>query len=107
MNNPVQVKWCNQNIPNCKLPIAIATRKDDSKKTPKEPSTTEGRKRRKRDVPDDCPVCSDLIVDKIDAGFNAVGGLGLFFSLTEVREISEHFLCNTHEFYRRKNIFIL
>ena len=36
------------------------------------------------DLPQDCLTCSAKIDSKMDKGFNAVGGLGLFFSLTEV-----------------------
>ena len=36
------------------------------------------------DLPQDCITCSAKIDSKMDKGFNAVGGLGLFFSLTEV-----------------------
>ena len=46
-------------------------------------STTAG-KRRKRELPNDCPTCKSFLDDKIDRGFNAAGGLGLFFALTEV-----------------------
>jgi len=31
-----------------------------------------------------CVTCKELLDDKIDKGFNAAGGLGLFFALTEV-----------------------
>ena len=32
-----------------------------------------------------CPTCKAAIQDKINYAFNAAGGLGLFFSFTEVR----------------------
>jgi len=32
---------------------------------------------------DDCQTCYSIISDKVNSGFNAAGGLGLFFSFTE------------------------
>lgn len=37
-----------------------------------------------------CPTCEEAIQDKIDYAFNAAGGLGLFFSFTEVRDERNH-----------------
>jgi len=36
------------------------------------------------DVPDKCYTCYSLISDKVNSGFNAAGGLGLFFSFSEL-----------------------
>jgi len=33
---------------------------------------------------DDCQTCYSIISDKVNSGFNAAGGLGLFFSFTEL-----------------------
>jgi len=33
---------------------------------------------------DKCPTCYSIITDKVNSGFNAAGGLGLFFSFTEL-----------------------
>jgi len=35
-------------------------------------------------VGDDCKTCFSFISDKVNSGFNAAGGLGLFFSFTEL-----------------------
>ena len=47
-------------------------------------TATEGTNVTRPDLPQDCITCSAKIDSKMDKGFNAVGGLGLFFSLTEV-----------------------
>ena len=47
-------------------------------------NATSSGKRRKRDLSVDCFPCKNFLDDKIDRGFNAAGGLGLFFALTEV-----------------------
>ena len=54
----------------CKLPLTTTTGKNGTLTGP--------------DLPQDCLPCSAKIDSKMDKGFNAVGGLGLFFSLTEV-----------------------
>ena len=59
--------WCEENIDICK-PLTTTTAADSN-------STK---------LTQDCITCSDKIDSKMDKGFNAVGGLGLFFSLTEV-----------------------
>jgi len=33
---------------------------------------------------EDCQTCFSIITDKVNSGFNAAGGLGLFFSFTEL-----------------------
>jgi len=59
--------WCQQHIDICK-PLTTTTAADSN-------STK---------LTLDCITCSDKIDSKMDKGFNAVGGLGLFFSLTEI-----------------------
>jgi tetraspanin-13/31 len=69
---------CTDNIPACRSPTtaSIAT-------TASANSTSAGE-RRKREAPTECFTCKEFIDIKIDKGFNAVGGLGLFFALTEL-----------------------
>ena len=76
---------CIKNVPRCapKLSATVATTISTPVTATNATNTTQGG-RRKRDLPPDCPTCKSLIDTKIDKGFNAAGGLGLFFSLTEV-----------------------
>lgn len=80
-------KSCNK-IARCKsiLPPALSTQSptNASAVTPASVQPPANGERRKREVTPDCPTCKSLIDTKIDKGFNAVGGLGLFFSLTEL-----------------------
>jgi len=81
-----EMSFCRKNVGRCAkittLPAATAT--TPSLINNKTASETTPSGRRKRDVSLDCPKCSELIELKMDKGFNAVGGLGLFFSLTEL-----------------------
>ena len=72
--------FCIDKISSCS---AIPTTPAVSASTTPTNSTTAG-KRRKRALTPDCQTCKALLDDKIDRGFNAAGGLGLFFALTEV-----------------------
>jgi tetraspanin-13/31 len=79
---------CIKSVPRCSAvltrttvtPITPAVTQESANNT-KNPAG--GRQKRDLVTPD-CPTCKSLIDTKIDKGFNAVGGLGLFFSLTEL-----------------------
>jgi len=43
-----------------------------------------------------CPPCVDIITEKVDKAFNASGGLGLFFSFTELLAIFYAHRLRTH-----------
>ena len=66
-----EINYCTTNIPVCRSPNPTTA---SNASTPV--SSFE--------FPDDCLTCKEFIDIKIDKGFNAVGGLGLFFALTEV-----------------------
>ena len=72
-----------KNVPRCAPALTVATTTTPIV-TAANTTATAADHRRKRDTPADCPTCKSLIDTKIDKGFNAAGGLGLFFSLTEV-----------------------
>jgi len=86
LNNTEETSFCRKNVARCAsiptLPSATATTQSPINNKTTSATTPSGR--RKRDVTLDCPKCSELIELKMDKGFNAVGGLGLFFSLTEL-----------------------
>jgi len=70
LSNATQKQWCMANVDICKPIITTTTGTNDN---------VTGS-----DLPQDCLTCSAKIDSKMDKGFNAVGGLGLFFSLTEL-----------------------
>ena len=86
-----ELKFCRDNVARCKTvtPYPAATTTTQGLTASGNTTTSDAAPsgRRKRDVPADCIQCSSLIDLKMDKGFNAVGGLGLFFSLTEVCQI--------------------
>ena len=45
-----------------------------------------------------CDNCRDKVEDKVDSAFNASGGLGLFFSFTEVSLVWRKILIMKHYF---------
>ena len=71
-------KFCTSNISSCDIKAGT--------KPPGNSSATGV-------LSDTCVTCKELLDDKIDKGFNAAGGLGLFFALTEVscRKIDSYF----------------
>jgi len=64
---PEDIQWTIEKKVFDKYPDAACYHKDNS--------TTKG---------DDCRTCYSIISDKVNSGFNAAGGLGLFFSFTEL-----------------------
>jgi len=70
LKNNTQIQWCMANVDICKSPKTTATGTNATVTGP--------------ELPQDCLTCSTKIDSKMDKGFNAVGGLGLFFSLTEL-----------------------
>jgi tetraspanin-13/31 len=49
-------------------------------------------------VPTGCQTCYSLISDKVNSGFNGAGGLGLFFSFSEVGFFDSFQTCNDLNF---------
>ena len=92
--NKTEIDFCTTHISKCSLePTTTA-----GTPTAAPANITPGGKRRKRSLfSPDCQPCKELLDEKIDRGFNAAGGLGLFFALTEVCShfsitIVDHFL---------------
>jgi len=79
--NKTEQAFCTKHISTCSFDPITTT---SGTPTAAPANITPDGKRRKRDVPNDCQPCKDFLDDKIDRGFNAAGGLGLFFALTEV-----------------------
>jgi len=79
--NKTDIDFCTTHISTCSLePTTTA-----GTPTAAPANITPGGKRRKRSLfSPDCQPCKELLDEKIDRGFNAAGGLGLFFALTEV-----------------------